>query len=171
MKAVFVRRWSLFSVFVHRWNAKLTTEEVKLDPKTENINNNKQRTKHERAEVIFSAWALLGFPRSFFWWTSRKKTAEHRQKVESRLMVQEKPDRWSRKAVGRYSLCKFGMKPSVQGKAVAGSRWSLIAVVAKARFYCTSFSSLKVSVSVCFDVEGTQQHLWQEVLVPIMLKH
>ena len=150
---------------------------MQLDTKTENIHTfQRQRTKRERAKVIFfSAWALLGFPRTFFWWTSRKKDgwgpAEGRTAQGKSTDGARKPDRWWCKAVGRYSLCNFCMKPSVQGKAGAGSRLSLIAVVAKARFYCTSCSSLKVSVSMCFDVEGTQQHLWQEVLVPIMLKH
>ena len=61
---------------------------------------------------------------------------------ENRPTVREKRGRWSRKAGGRYSQCSFWMKSSVHEKAVVGSRWSLFAVVAEARFYCTTLISI-----------------------------
>ena len=102
--------------------------------------DHKQHLKRERAGVGFSAWAFLGLLSNFRWRTLQKKAVSDRHMValrrENGPTVHEKPGRWSRKAGGRYSQCSFCVKLSVHEKAVVGSRWSLFAVVAEARFYC-----------------------------------
>ena len=124
IKAVFVGRLSLFAASIHWSNAKLTMKEV--IGKKKKAKDQKHRSKHARAEVGFSVWALLGLPSNFCRGTSQKEGVSYRHTVALRTEIRptehEKPGRWSRKAGGRYSQCGFCMKLSVHEKAVNGSR-------------------------------------------------
>ena len=91
------------------------------------------------SESEFFCLSFLACRQTFVVELPKKQAVSDRHTValrrENRVMVHEKPGRWSRKAGGRYSQCSVCMKLSVHEKAVVGSRWSLFAVVAEARFH------------------------------------